>query len=863
MSESLSEKLSKQIINKESFFNELNDAQRLAALNDINSCTKIVAGAGCGKTKVISSRFLKLALDLINENVESPLEKILVITFTDKASNEMKERIHQALSANGIDYYLQNLWISTFHGFCSKILRKHSIEVGLMPNFKLGDEKTLKEIYETIIEKIKNSNYLEISEIAILANNLGLSEEILSVENFKCLGAIGDLNDIFEMIFGVIKKIKSLGISPLEFLEKTTYATKKFSDKIKKMPFNFETKEDYIEAWAEHLKNNADVFCDFKNAFEKIAGKKLILDKNGSRKAKDYGYASGFPENIEHIEKIELFLVQTIALIYSIYENELLNSTVIDFDDLINKTISIFKNNSEIRAYYQNQFRHIIIDEFQDTNGAQLELIKLLLDKNAANITFVGDRKQSIYGFRHAQSENLEVLHDFIEEKYGQKYPEIMLNINYRSTSGVLGVVNTLTRDFLNLDEELTPNPYMEKGADSEKLVFKTVFDDIEDSNDLKVKQAVFIADEIAKLKAKHNPKYSDFAILVNSHKEAEFIEKFLLRANIPSVKKDNTGFFENQIAKNLNALLKLIYNENDELALIRTLKIKSSDKEIYEIAKLFEKTLLTEMEQEEFKKLNFAQKLFICHKKYNDSFKTLTSAPYIDKIVQTLNSIKKNEKIISIFYKLITNIELFCPKNEYEIYRNQIDLKTFEKIIENYSAMSERSKIRGNFASERMSYNRRSPGYENSRQNPNLRDFLNYLDSISKDINFELPNFAYQNMDAVNILTVYASKGLEFDYVFCTCINSKKAHGAGEGIIFDLGYGKKEGFGIIASKFIGKDTPKALLYKEIWKNPRDENEKLRLFYVAISRAKKYLNVLSFDPYKNVKPAYYVDVIAQ
>ncbi len=786
-------------MSKTALFEQLNDAQMHAVESDIQSCTKIVAGAGCGKTKVISSRFLKLALDLTDAGVEAPLEKILVITFTDKAANEMKGRICKDLTGAGVDYYSQNLWISTFHGFCSKILKKHSIEVGLAPNFKLDKESALKKIYDGIIEKIKNSA----SESKTAAKELGVDDKILTVENFKKFTTIGDLNYIFEDIFEVIKKIKSLGLTPLEFLNAATIATKGFSQVTRTLP---------ITDWQEHLHNFADNNADFEESFKKIASKKLIIDKNGSQKPENWSWAQGFPENINVIEHLELELVRAIALIYKLYDDELLTRSVIDFDDLINKTITIFKNNPEIREFYQNCFKHIIIDEFQDTNGAQLELIKLILGKNHANITYVGDRKQSIYSFRHAQSENLEVLHKFIEEKYGIKYPEIALDTNYRSTAEVLNAVNYLTQEHLKLNEKLYPNP-LRACENTQKQVCTTILTDIEDVADLKIKQAKFISNEIAKLKVKEGVKYSDFAILVNSHRDAEFIEKFLLLEGIPSAKKDNTGFFKSPTVKNLTALLRLSHNRDDEQAFIRIMEMELNNKEIYEIAKS-----LPESEGDE--KLNFAQKFW-----KSDLSST-------GKLLRTLKTIKKGEKISSIFYKLITN---FTPiaNDKHEKYRAQADLRTFEKIIKNY---------------------------ENMRQNTYLGDFIKYLDDISEDRDFELPNIVAQNADAVNISTIHASKGLGYGYVFVAAISSKPSRSDGGSIIFDLGYGKKSGFGIVASKFRGKETPKAALYKEIWKKPREENEKLRLFYVAISRAKKYLNVISFEPAKGLKPAEYVNI---
>ena len=114
---------------KEKFFAELNKPQLEATLNDINSCTKIVAGAGCGKTKVIASRYLKLVLDMQENKIEDPLSKILVITFTDKAAGEMKERLQSIVGD------VSELWVSTIHSMCVRILRRDIEKLGYEKNF--------------------------------------------------------------------------------------------------------------------------------------------------------------------------------------------------------------------------------------------------------------------------------------------------------------------------------------------------------------------------------------------------------------------------------------------------------------------------------------------------------------------------------------------------------------------------------------------------------------------------------------------------------------------------------------------------------------------------------------------------------
>ncbi len=816
----------------EQFTEGLNAEQKKAVENPINSCTKIVAGAGTGKTKIISKRFVKLVFDLMKTGVEDAPQRLLVITFTDKAAGEMKSRIVKELDENGIE--ANDLWVSTFHSFCSRILKKHSIEAGLSPAFKMGEEQELEKIYSNIIKRIKYNEYKTIDNITTIAAELGVEPDILSAHNLKILNKIDNLDTIFDEIYFVIKKIKSLGLEPEEFLDKALRSTSDFSKTLETLSFGFTDKDSYINSWEEHLKPYSDSFCKFediktdakgknsdKGAFSAIASAKLILDKNGKAKAENWGYASGFPECLEKIAPYERYLAQVIALIYAVYCKELENADLIDFDDLINKTIYIFKHNELLRTYYSKYFKHLIIDEFQDTNGSQLELIKLLLSPDDADITFVGDRKQSIYGFRFAQMENLEVLHKYIEQKYGKKYEEIRLKTNYRSTNYVLDAVNYVTEEHLQLDEALEAF----KKADGEnKYVKYTEFCNAADRNEHKIAEAQYIAQEILKLKEQDKANFKDFAVLVKSHAQAELVEKYLAKSGIPSVKKVNTGFFNEPVIKNAIALLRYFSDATDEIALIRIFKIKLSDAQVYRLKLSLDKKILETKEFDELKRMNFCDKLrFVLLNSETDLTDLEEQTKnYVKQIFETMNAVKLKRKSFSLlqcYYKLINSIQPYVPSTQTENRLSERNLRVFEKILSDYIESD-------NYVS--------------------AKNFLDYIEKIKEDRNFEFPSIASSTPDAVQLLTIHASKGLEFPYVFVLSLLSNPSK-QDTNINFDFQYGNKPGHGILIRKFEGNPTAKALVYNEIWRKPREKNEALRLFYVAVSRAEKYLNVLTGD----------------
>ena len=814
---------------------QMNFEQQTAIDKPINEFVKIVAGAGTGKTQIISKRFYKLVLDIQNTYPQNFLERLLVITFTDKAANEMKERILKELSDNDIKHYGQENAISTIHGFCSKFLRKHSIEVNLSPNFKLADDVEKQKLYQNIIDKIKYNELALINNIQDVCKELNLPLSVLELDNLISLTDVDTIENIFESIFSIIKQVKSLGMTPIEFYQKSNNAINHFASSLKSLQFGFDTKEEYVNSWNEILGKYKDESFIFDNdVLSTLSKSKIVLDKHGARKSNAWTAGEDFVEYIDKTLPLELYSTQVITFIYAIYQKHLENSDLLDFDDLINKTLYILENNKAIKTYYQKFFKHIIVDEFQDTSTAQLRLILNLLSNDAPNLTIVGDRKQSIYGFRYAKMENLDIIQKVIEKKYQKNYQPIQLIKNYRSNQEILDVVNEVTLNELNLDEKLqagAPPEFVE----TDKKIKMTNLIDIKNSQDCKIKEGKYIANEILNVKEKNNLKYKDFAILVKNHFQSNVIEEQLNLYGIPVIKKNNQNYFEKDTVMNIISILKFAQNMRNEISLIRILKIKFSQKDIlilkYEIDKILYKSEITQNEKE----LNFADKLiqiFETNKlnelNISDEFKK-----YLKSVFETTNEIqhtKKDLSVITIYNKLISNIQPFTSKNSLEKQNSLIDLMIFEKIVIDYVKAETYS---------------------------NLKTLNEYIALIKEDKDFNLPEISNAQIDAVQILTIHASKGLEFPYVFLPIFSNKTKPDANP-FSFELKFDNEYDFGIIINKLHGKKTPKKEIYDTIYNNPRLKSEQKRLFYVALSRAKYFLNVISFEKYGKNAPIDYV-----
>lgn len=834
----------------------LNNQQKQAVEMPLNSFTKVVAGAGTGKTKIISKRYIKLVNDLLEDkSVEKPLEHLLVITFTQKAAAEMKERILKELKENNINHYGQENKISTIHSFCSDILRRHSIEANLSPDFKLAEDTQLEKIYETIIRKIHCGEYATIDFIDEVLSDLNLSSDILEHKNILKLKSAGSLESVFSSVLPVIKQVKSLGLTPQEFLDKTLSANSHYSSFIAKF-----LKEKYscshfsniysdenmmVEDWCNFFKNNTFADENYKNYSDKDVFENLLkisVNKNNAKKSpktdfwtpkydciKDFGSSM-----INEITEVENLLTKVIAIIYAVYQRHLEELDLVDFDDLINKTLCIFKNNEVIRSYYKKYFKHIIVDEFQDTSGAQLELLMTLISDEAPNLTVVGDRKQSIYAFRYARMENLDLIQEKIEKKFAknanidlsEKIKVIKLETNYRSTAQVLEAVNAVTEHSLALDEALSAFseetiPHSVKFTKPEKCQNASKYRDVE---------VKYFAKEINDVMQRDGLKYKDFAVLVSAHDEADFIEEQLAKYGIPSVKKVNTSYFEKNAVKNIMFLFKFVQNIKNEIALVKLLEIKYSDREIYNFKTSLDKTV-GNIGDDDISMLNMSEKILKTFEK--NCFDEIDCSEEIKNTVEmlldTVLSISKNKNTLSltaIFYKLTDVYRSYNNLSGVEKILEDIDITVFEKILADYVQNS---------------------GYTS------IKNFIEYIATISADKNFEMPAVFSGEFDAVNLLTIHASKGLEFPYTFVAGLSSlgRKSHDYGVYVELNEGVGN---FGLIIEKFNGKSSLKSLIYKQIYKAPREYAEAKRRFYVAVSRAKKYLNVMICNqPAKYIK----------
>ena len=405
---------------------------QVEAVNYLEGPLLVMAGAGSGKTKVLTCRIANLLAHGVKP------WNILAITFTNKAANEMKSRAEKMIGAPA-----RSVWLSTFHSLCARLLRREIDITGILKrNFTIYDAAD--------------------------------SQVILN----EC--------------------IKKLGLDPERF--------------------------NGVSARISAAKNNLQNAAQFRE---------YILRKENTG---DYDIG--------------------VANIYETYEKKLIENNALDFDDLIFYMVKIFREHPEILDKYQEQFRYILIDEYQDTNAAQYELTKLLAAKYK-NICVVGDADQSIYGWRGANMQNIL--------DFEQDYPEaktILLEQNYRSTKQILNAANAVIEHNRNRKEKVL----WTENETGNKINFIHCLSDRS--------EAAFIAREIRRLITYENAHYNDIAILYRTNAQSRAFEEKFMTADIPYLIVGGTKFYERKEVKDIVAYLRLIVNPRDDISFLRVVNV-------------------------------------------------------------------------------------------------------------------------------------------------------------------------------------------------------------------------------------------------------------------------------------------------
>ena len=566
-----------------SIYDTLNNEQREAVF-----CTEgpllMLAGAGSGKTRSLTHRIAYL----IEEKGVAPWN-ILAITFTNKAAQEMRERV-DAL----VGYGSEDIWISTFHATCSRILRRHIDLLGYDRNFTIYDASDQKSLMKEVLKEMK--------------------------------------------------------IDTKQFPERS------------------------VMSEISSAKNEYKSPLDYRNE-----------------------YGSNFRN-------------QRIADIYEHYQKRLKENNALDFDDLIMKTVELFKLDKEVLASYQDRFRYIMVDEYQDTNTAQFELIRLLALKYQ-NLCVVGDDDQSIYKFRGANIYNiLNFEHHFPDATV------IKLEQNYRSTQNILDAANAVIANNQGRKEKRL---WTDNGA-GDKITFEQL--------DTAAEEADFVAMDIARRVRKGEYQYKDCAILYRTNAQSRLFEERFITANIPYKIFGGVNFYARKEVKDLLAYLKTIDNGQDDLAVRRIINIPKRGIGAASINKV----ALYAQEQE----ISFYDALCVAEQVPGLG----KAAAKIRPFVLFIQSMKAKAKLLSVADLLQEVIETTGYVRELEAEGTDEAEARIENIDELIS---------------------KAVDYAEGEEAPTLNGFLENVALVADIDSFD------ENSDYVVLMTLHSAKGLEFPNVY------------------------------------------------------------------------------------------------
>ena len=414
-----------------------------------------------------------------------------------------------------------------------------------------------------------------------------------------------------------------------------------------------------------------------------------------------------FDESIHHSD----FQKQLISSVYTMYQTKLHEAGAVDFDDIIMKTVTLLKEDASVLESYQNKFRYVLVDEFQDTNYAQFELSRLL-SGGYDNLMVVGDDDQSIYKFRGATVENILTFDEKIKNA-----AIIKLEDNYRSTGNILGAANSVIRhNFARRGKELRASR-----DEGEKIFVKRV--------ETQTEEAKFIINKIMELVVREKRKYSDFAILYRMNAQSGSLESVFAKSGVPYRLLGGTRFFERKEVKDIIAYLSVVANENDNLRLRRI--INEPKRKIGE-ATINQIELLSE---------TIGKSMF-----------------YVMENARSYTAVSKSASKFELFIYLIKALR--------QIAQTDGLAKLVEKTIElsGYGAMlaaaeeNGESTERSENVKELISY---AEEYEQNNENATLEGFLEDIALVADVDNYD------SEADAVTLMTVHSAKGLEFPVVF------------------------------------------------------------------------------------------------
>ncbi len=854
---------------------EVNDMnytdEQLQAIKTSGSNLLVSASAGSGKTTVLIERIIhKLKTENIN------IDELLIVTFTEAAASELKQRLRVKLTKelleNPINIHLRKQLpkigtshISTFHAFCNQVIQKFFYLIDFDAVYSVADEIEVKMIAEDVMEELF-SDCFEANDEQFIMLVERFSQKTQDEPFRKLLKSIYDkmraipykerfINDVKDN-YHVLEDLSSWPLFPA--------ITKLIEDKLSEAQAYFRNAYEiacrfnhpYMEQYDEdqkiidtlneiihdsfdhaHTYLNSLQFSTFKSKCEEIDETNKEAVKNFRKKGKDiimdevsqyFSYREKSQVKfIKENKKIVDALFYVLELFDKRFTQAKRDKGIVDFSDLEEMTLKILSGNNEAVKYYRNQFKEILVDEFQDTNSMQETIISSITSGN--NLFMVGDVKQSIYRFRNAEPEIFQ--NKYKDYQTGKGGRLINLNANYRSRREVLQFINFLFYQLMDEDLfEITydydasliygQKEYLDKPLNGTfihvHLLDKEKLSEEKEGPYAKCEsEAHYVAQEIrnlidsqsliydSKLKDLRPVKYKDIVILSRTKGDQDTYNDIFKKYNIPFLTAELSGYFDSIEVLTVTSILRTIDNPLQDIPVIASLRspiFQVNEKELIDI------------------KINSDKDYY--YQKIEDYIKTGSNSTLIAKLkyfieeIEKWREVAKSDSLTDLLYRI------YHETNYYDFVLGQVGGQQRQA---NLDLLYDRAK-----------------SYENIISN-SLFKFVQLI-NFFQDNDSDLPQARTlsDNEDLVRFMSIHKSKGLEFPIVFVVNLNKEyNTNDEKSQILWDKELGIA--FGYFDQVYRVKYPT---LYQTLIKDRLHKQllaEEMRLLYVALTRAKEQL----------------------
>lgn len=812
--------------------------EQMAAILAIDSNVSVSAGAGSGKTKVLVERFLYiLERSMPKKDSQGELKldagNILAITFTRKAAGEMKERVRKSIEAR-LDNDATGFWhkqlealnraqISTIHGLCSRILRENPVEMRLDPAFVVAEEFASEEFLEECLGQYLRRELHEgnkaLGKLIEIYGTTGLMRLVKDI--LPSLGNIFAERDLSKPYQDNVNSLPKIKDELCILVRDMVLNRKNLASKTTKAGKALEQMAKVIEAICAGIKQEPADFSLLQQSIGDMQARGGVKDYINAIREKQ-----GQIENVA-VDQAALELLpcwqELLSGLGSYVREQKRQLDLLNYDDLENYTVELLQGNAAVRHKYQERYRYIMVDEFQDTNDRQRQLIYLLCGDDAEKLQgqklfVVGDPKQSIYRFRGADVSVFARVRREIEASGGQN---LLLKTNYRTVDKILLAVNSAFRLLMGVDT--SKDVYFEQlanyktGVEAPQLLLVEYKKECGKSKFQVEAEAVAMAIEAYhegrdyegnQLLAPKVP-YGKMAILLRAMTHSEDLAVALQERGIPYEIVDGKGFYECQEVLDMLHLLTALSNRYNSLELAGVLRSPYFGLDDETLTKLFLQKaacLWDAVQGAELEAFPEEQRELV-----------IRAAKLLQELYQQASVMALPELWQCIWQKLAVDAVLSVQEHGANKLAN---VKKLRQLALEYSM----------------------------QRNATLTDWLDYVKRLrAAEARETTANL--DAADAVQIMTIHKSKGLEFGTVFLPYLNSNTQPDTTE-----IKYLRGVGLGIKAPDKKGVLQNTSVLQKVKEEDKRlDLEERKRQLYVAMTRAENRLIMTGIDDVKKDK----------